>query len=392
MPLGGGKRMKNKNKQTLAVISFAHFTIDWFPAYLTPLLPVIKEHYGLTIGETTMIPAILGFASAFAQPFFGSLSDRFKSRIFMILTVLITGFSMSSIGLVGSFTMLITLLLIGRLSNAAFHPEAATFVGELEFERSGAAMSSYTFAGQMAVGLSPLFVSYMYKYFGLVNIFYSSLLALVASALLVKYLPKRVSPKKHEIKKSNKAFFKSKNFKFVLIIIIMVTLRSSIGSTFKNLIPIYYASLGMQITVGGIFLAANMLFGALGNLSGGFITDKLGNKWNNAISFSAMVPIIIAFIFSKNLYLSLTIFSIFGFVSSMSIASNVVYVQKLFPANRGLATSMVTGVAWGLSGIILIFMGNLADKIGIMNTFVFTIILALLGFGMSFCLKNESTI
>jgi hypothetical protein len=53
---------------------------------------------------------------------------------------------------------------------------------------------------------------------------------------------------------------------------------------------------------------------------------------------------------------------------------------------------MVTGVAWGLSGVILIFMGNLADKIGIMNTFVFTIILTLLGLGMSFCLKDESKI
>jgi FSR family fosmidomycin resistance protein-like MFS transporter len=392
MPLGGGKLMKNKNKQTLAVIAFAHFTIDWFPAYLTPLLPVIKEHYGLTIGQTTMIPAILGFASAFAQPFFGSLSDKFKSRIFMILAVLITGFSMSSIGLVGSFLMLMVLLLIGRLSNAAFHPEAATFIGELEFKKSGIAMSSYTFAGQMAVGLSPLFISYMYKYFGLVNIFYSSLLALVASALLIKYLPKRASPEKHKMKKSSKDFFRSKNFRFILIIITIVTIRSSIGSTFKNLIPIYYASLGMQITVGGIFLAANMFFGALGNLTGGFVTDKLGNRWNNVISFSIMIPIIIAFVFSKNLYLSLAIFSIFGFVSSMSIASNVVYVQKLFPYNRGLATSMVTGVAWGLSGAILIFMGNLADKIGIMNTFVFTIALTLLGLGMSFYLKDENKI
>ncbi len=382
--------MRSNNKRTLAVIAFTHFTIDWFPAYLTPLLPVIKEQYHLTIAQTTMIPAILGFAAAFTQPFFGTLSDKFKSRIFMILTVLIVGFSMSSIGLVNSFIMLMALLLIGRLANAAFHPEAATFIGELEFEKSGIAMSSYTFAGQTAVGLSPLFVSYMYKYFGLENIVYSALLSLIAAILLIKYLPKRAAPKKEENKVSKTPFVHNENFKFILLIITIVTLRSATGSTFKNLLPIYYASLGMQITVGGIFLAANMLFGALGNLTGGAITDKLGNKWNNVISFSLMIPIIILFVISKNLLISLGLFSLFGFISSMSIASNVVYVQKLFPNNRGLATSMVTGVAWGLSGAVLISMGSLADKIGIMNTFIFTIILSMSGLILSFFMKNEN--
>ncbi len=382
--------MKNKSKRTLAVIAFAHFTIDWFPAYLTPLLPIIKDKYGLSIAQTTMIPAVLGFAAAFAQPFFGTISDKFKSRIFMILAVLITGFSMSSIGLVNSFAMLMVLLLIGRLSNAAFHPEAATFIGELEFKKSGIAMSSYTFAGQMAVGLSPLFVSYLYKFFGLTNIFYSSFLSLVAVTLLIKYLPKRYIEKSHESNKKKTSFIKNANFKFVILAIIIVTLRSSVGSTFKNLVPIYYASLGMQITVGGIFLASNMFFGALGNLTGGYVTDKLGNKWNNAISFALAIPVIVFFVYSKNLYLSLAIFSLFGFISSMSIASNVVYVQKLFPNNKGLATSMITGVAWGLSGIILISMGSLADKIGIMNTFLFTIILSSAGFVISLFLKKEN--
>ncbi|RKX56109.1 MAG: hypothetical protein DRP50_01065, partial [Thermotoga sp.] len=77
------------NKRNLFFVTIAHFTVDWYTGYLTPLLPVIMKEYGLDISMTTMIPAMLALIAAFSQPFFGIVSDRLKSRYFMILAVLL---------------------------------------------------------------------------------------------------------------------------------------------------------------------------------------------------------------------------------------------------------------------------------------------------------------
>ncbi len=375
-------------KRSLLCVTVAHFTVDWYAGYLTPLLPVIMKEYKLDISMTTMIPAILSFVAAFSQPFFGILSDRLKSRYFMIFAVLLTGISTSLMGSVNTFTLLLLVLILGRLFNSAFHPEGASFIGDLSFKHKGRAMSFFSIGGSLGGSLSPIAIVYIYYYLSFKRLYLTSILAIGISFLLLMYLPQRATKKVINPYGNHWGFLREKNFKYVMLISLTVILRTGFMATFNNFLPLYFSSIGYPLTIGGIFLTSSLLGGSIGTIFGGYLSDKIGRKRVNIFSFTALLPIVIMFLLIRNIVFSYILFILFGFTSFWTMASNVVYAQEMLPDSRGFTSSLVMGVGWGAGGIILMMMGKIADKIGILRTLWLTPILILAAIFVSLHLKE----
>ena len=64
-----------------------------------------------------------------------------------------------------------------------------------------------------------------------------------------------------------------------------------------------------------------------------------------------------------------------GFLLFLSEPAGIVLAQELAPHKTRIASSMVMGLAWGISGLGLLGTGALADRMGIENTLVFLILL-----------------
>jgi len=385
-------KLLDMNKRSLFFVTTAHFTVDWYTGYLTPLLPVIMKEYGLDISMTTMIPAMLALIAAFSQPFFGIVSDRLKSRYFMILAVLLTGISTSLMGSVNTLPLLILVLSFGRLFNSAFHPEGASFIGDLPFKHKGRAMSLFSIGGSLGGSLSPIAIVYIYSYFSFKKLYLTSILAIIVSFLLLIYLPPRNTKKVINPYGNHFGFLKEKNFKYVMLISLMVILRTGIMATFNNFLPLYFSSIGYPLTTGGIFLTSSLLGGSVGTIFGGYLSDKIGRKWVNTLSFTTLLPIVIAFLLIRNIVVSYILFILFGFATFWTMASNVVYAQEMLPNSRGFTSSLVMGVAWGTGSIILMVMGRVANKIGIIGTLWLIPILISGAIFLSFSLKESVTL
>ena len=68
------------------IITLNHFTTDWYAGILKPLLPLIMVQFGLTGGQVSRLPAILGIIASFIQPYGAILGMKFGEKRVQIVT------------------------------------------------------------------------------------------------------------------------------------------------------------------------------------------------------------------------------------------------------------------------------------------------------------------
>ena len=71
--------------------------------FLTPLYPIIMQKFGLSLSLVGTISMVAALASAFAQPLFGTLFDRFHITAAVYLAPLLTGLLVSCLGIAPSY-------------------------------------------------------------------------------------------------------------------------------------------------------------------------------------------------------------------------------------------------------------------------------------------------
>src|SRR5262245_18844557 len=99
----------------LAVLSVAHFAVDAYSSFLSPLLPLIVSRLHLSLGSVGTLFALLAFTSSLSQPLFGMWADRLRRPWFVALGPLVAATFMSAVGLTGSFTALAAVVMLGGL-------------------------------------------------------------------------------------------------------------------------------------------------------------------------------------------------------------------------------------------------------------------------------------
>jgi FSR family fosmidomycin resistance protein-like MFS transporter len=72
-----------------------------------------------------------------------------------------------------------------------------------------------------------------------------------------------------------------------------------------------------------------------------------------------------------------------GFLLTMPHPANVVMAQELMPHRAGVASSMITGLAWGVAQVLALPLGGLADRVGVPLTLQFLSLLPLLGIALT---------
>src|SRR5687767_6820863 len=106
----------------LVVISASHFVVDASTSLLTPLLPAIRETYGVSIARTAALVAVQSFLSSMIQPLAGMLADRVDRRWLAALGPALCALGMTTMGYAPTFGMLTLLVAIGSIGSAIFHP------------------------------------------------------------------------------------------------------------------------------------------------------------------------------------------------------------------------------------------------------------------------------
>lgn len=362
------------NRQLLVSATVAHFLNDFYVAFLAPLLPLVVTQFGISLTLAGLLATILNTSAAISQPLFGALADRMRRRVLVIAGPALTAAAMGLMGLAPSYGALIILLLVAGTGTASFHPQGASTAGEASGNRKGAGLSLFVAGGELGYALGPLIIAVIVSAWGLRTTWIVALPGLLACLLLSRSIPPRreIPPRPRET--SLRADLAGALGPLAVLWFIVV-LRSIIISAYQTFIPLLLNQRGGSIVAGG---AAVFLFGgigALGGVSGGTFSDRIGRRRMVAISLILGAPLLLAFMRTEGPW-AYVFLAAGGTAIYLSAAVTIVMAQELLPHRASVASSIVMGLAWGTAGLSLTGVGALADAVGLDNALMLVLLLA----------------
>jgi FSR family fosmidomycin resistance protein-like MFS transporter len=352
-----------------------HFINDLYPAFLPPLLPLLVEKFQLTFTRAGVLATVLSFSASLTQPLFGYLADRLGGRTLILLGPLVCGVSLSFIGAVHHYPLLVFLLILGGMGGAAFHPEAAAMAASLSRGKRTLGMSIFMLGGNAGYGLGPFLILLVVSNLGLNWSFLSCLPALGLVWLLYRYAPrgeKLVAPSSASLPSVGQQM-RRRLSRFGLLLGVVV-LRVTAVLSLTTFLPTLQKLRGFSLLAAGSSFTVFMVCGALGGLTGGILADRVGRKKMIIASSALVLPAFLAFLVWKG-PASFIILSLLGFLFFLSESACIVLAQEMAPGKARTVSGIIMGMAWGLAGFGVLGTGALADALGIEGAMGFLLLL-----------------
>ncbi|MCK9862017.1 MFS transporter [Paenibacillus sp. ATY16] len=373
----------------LFAISSVHLLNDAMQSVVSALFPIFEDSLGLKFGQIGWIAFTLNMTSSVLQPAVGLLSDK-KPAPWMLPV----GMGCSLVGMVGlayapSFWMLLLAVVFVGFGSAVFHPEGSRVVFFAAGERRGLAQSIYQVGGNFGQALAPLMTIYIFVPLGQRGAVLGTFLAIAAILVLLRVVPwygaqlaEKGTPVKKKAAGSAPAVspYNKKVIAFALtLLLILVFARSwyaaGIGSFYNFYMQDKY---GLSIKAAQVPLFIFMAAGVLGTFFGGILSDRFGRKRMMLFSIAGSAPFALLLPHVSLGWVYPVIF-VLGFILQSGFSVSVVYAQELLPGKVGMASGLITGLAFGMGGLGSIVLGTAADHYGILDTMVACSFLPLIG-------------
>jgi FSR family fosmidomycin resistance protein-like MFS transporter len=129
-------RLKHFDAFRVFILALGHLVNDCYSNVVPPLLPLLKEAYGLSYTASGMLTAVYTITSSIVQPVFGYYADKRGRRWLVALSTAWVAFFMSLIGVVSclgldgsnSYAVLLALIAVAGFGNASYHPQGASIL------------------------------------------------------------------------------------------------------------------------------------------------------------------------------------------------------------------------------------------------------------------------
>jgi len=368
------------------LLSSGHFCVDMYSSMLAAFLPFLQDKLDLSLSQAGMLVGVLVFSSSLTQPVYGLLSDRFRSRAFVVLGPALAGLFISSLGLAPSFNSLLFLLFIAGVGIASYHPQGAALTHRHSERNPAFHMSIYVTAGTVGFALGPLYITSVIQHFGLPNSFWATIPDLLVSLFLYFHVPGPTSGPAH-LEGRPSARLRTV-LRPLLVLYTLVVLRSITHSGIASFLPLYYIQHGYSAYTANRFLTIFLFAGGASGLAGGWLASRFSGKKLLAFSFITSVPLFLAFLTSQGIWSVL-----FGSAGAafllLTNPLNVVMAQNLVPHGASTIAALTMGFAWGMAGLLIPIIGSAIEIFGFESTFAVLTLLALPAFILTFLLPDE---
>ena len=340
----------------LLSLLITHLFIDMIGSTLNPILKVLGNQYQTADVAMGLVAALLTASLSFSQLLFGYIYDRFRAYWLIPLAVLISSGCLGCVGLINSFGLLLVLIIVAGLAIGAFHPSGTALAGSLADKKRPLAIAIFICAGALGVAAAPILITRLVNAQGLratawlfvptVPVFVIALLAFRACRRLPR--PQiETHPKTNGLRQS--IFSRS-----MILLFILATSRTfpvivaSVGMSFLMSEKIADSSQALLSTGNALSLFALSL--GFGGLLSGFFHRAESEKPAIIVSLIVAGPLLIVFPMLSGVWLLVAIV-LGGLALSSTIPLVIAIGQRLIPHSSAVASSIVMGLAWGISGV-----------------------------------------
>lgn len=372
----------------ITVISAAHFVSHYYILILAPLLPFVRDAYGVSYTEIGLALTAFNIVTGALQTPAGFLVDWLGARVILIIGLLIGATAFVVVGLVDSYWVLVAMFGLAGVGNTVYHPaDYALLSQHVPSERIGQAFSIHTFAGMMGSAFAPASLLMMQSVWGWRGAFIGAGLfgfAVAAILMLVRdNAPAHAAPPAPKAGEDRPAegwrLLMTAPILMNLFFFVLIAMIS--GGMFNYSVVALGALYGTDVAVANSALSSLLLLSAFGVLAGGVIATRVSrHAWVAALGLAAMA-LMSALVaqFDLGTVLLVVVMTAFGFFYGIIMPSRDMIVRDVTPPGSfGKVFGFVT-TGFNIGGIVspLIF-GAIMDHGSPRLVFVAVAVFALL--------------
>ena len=377
----------DNNKKAVCWLSFAHGISDVYSGFLTPLMPFIAAKIGFSLAIAAMITSISQAISSLIQPLFGYLADVNTKRFFIFWGLILGSLSNPIAANTNNIFLLCFFVVLGNLGGSFFHPQALGLVPRFSDKNSIYNMSIFVTSGTIGFSMGPLITSSVVQLLGYPYLLLTSLAGLFMAFLMFKCVPKMTSSNS-KLKENLVTALKNIVFnKTMLILITIGLMKTLIQSSCSIMMPFLWKDLGYTPMYIGFGMFLFLFAGGLGSFFSHWFEKKFGAKFVFYASMTITLPLMIVYGNTYKAYpvFSLIIFIVVGFLTTFAQPITLIMAQEVLPQYKSIVSGIINGFTWGIVALMLIWLGYVAEKFGIMNILiVLSILPALTSFLVSY--------
>jgi len=349
----------------ILALTLVHFIGDFYNSFIIPLLPLFIAKFSLNLAQAGMIAGVSRFLAFIVQPPVGYMADRYPTRIFGLGGPLLVIVFISLSGIAPVFWLLLLFVSVGSIGSSMFHPTVAGMIAPYSGRNFSFSMSVFIMGGTLAFGTGPLFITWFVDSFGLEATPWSMTIGLAVMAFLYKTMPipKVESMQNKGMLDSIKQVF-GPVWKPVLVIWLVMVIRSYVSQSYLTFIPVLYASEGYTLVSIGSMVSLFTVAGAVSGLLAGHLADRIGFKPVFLAAHFLTTPSMFFLLLLTGNWVYLGAF-LSGFFVMATIPLGVAMAQKMAPRGKSMASSLMTGLAYGVGGLLTPLTGLLADMFSI---------------------------
>ena len=373
---------------SILAIGAAHFVHDVFTGILAPLLPLLIEKLSLTLTMAGALAVLMQLPS-FLNPVLGSYVDRHGfARALVIACPGASGALMLFMGFAPGFVSLSCLLFVVGVSVASFHVSGPVVIKNLAANRVGRGMSFFMVGGELARTAAPLAAVQFVSVFGLEGLWQLIPVPLAASAILWARLGRL--PASPLGRKTSGLLAVWSEMRHVLLAVVGILMaRSFLIGGLSTFLPTYLHQQGETLWDANLALAVFQLFGALGALASGSLSDRIGRRRVLATAIIVAPPLMWLFVVIDGPF-RLVVLAALGFASLATAPVLMAIVLENAGDNLAAANGTYFMVSFAARGLVLLAVGAMGDAFGLNTAYLWCSALAAVGVPFLFLLPSPA--
>ena len=374
----------------LFAISSVHLMNDTMQAVVSALFPVLEKSLDLSYGQMGWIAFTLSMTSSIMQPVVGYFSDKRPAPWMLPAGMGLSLIGMAGISIAPSFLLVILAVVFVGLGSAIFHPEGSRVVYFAAGGRRGLAQSIYQVGGNLGSSFAPLMTIFIFLPLGQSGAIWGTLLAAAAILILLRVVPwykEQLALHGKPVKRAAKtetnenARRERKVIVYAMVVLILLVFArswyySGISTYFQFFIRDTY---GLTDRAAQVPIFLFMAAGVIGTFFGGILADRLGRKKVILLSMAGSSPFALLLPHLPLAWVYPIIF-VMGLILFSGFSVTVVYAQELVPGKVGMASGLITGLAFGMGALGAVVIGEASDIWGLTNVLNYSSVLPLFGF------------
>ncbi len=367
---------RKHNATRLLALSAGHFMNDFYLGIIQPTLYIFAQALSLTLSQQGFLAFASNASGTWMQPLIGFLVDRHGKTWLLVLSVAWITFWICISGIVTNYYLLVLVFILGGIGSALYHPLGSAAAIKLTDKREGTSLSVFMTIGSLAIAVSPALAVPIALNYGLDKLVYFMVPGLLTAGIMYAVGVHKIDDFGNGHTGTNTISMgktEPVSIFWVVILILIAAVRAWIRISLVTFGTNLFIVKSVDPAVFAYVLSFQLLFSSIGTLTGGYLSDIVGNRKVLVVSM-VLTTLFMGLTTKTSGILAMVSFILTGAMNSAPNSANIVMARHFLPNNSTFATGLIMGLGAGLGGIGTLYHGYMADTTGIASSFLFLLI------------------